>query len=81
MVGSWSPAAWDVPSVGSLFPSLILGGIPWVFFRVHMRRASMLGLDSREPVEHQRVWYENNEHNGRTRSKWHGIIYQSICMS
>jgi hypothetical protein len=34
----------------------------------------LLGLDSRGTVERQRVWYENDERNDMTRSKWHGII-------
>jgi hypothetical protein len=30
----------------------------------------LLGLDSRGTVERQRVWYENDERNDMTRSKW-----------
>jgi hypothetical protein len=32
----------------------------------------MLGLESREAVEHQRGWNENDERDKKTHSEWHG---------
>jgi hypothetical protein len=53
LVGTCSLAVWDEYSVGCSFLSLFLGGILWVFFRAYKRWTLMLGLDSREAVEHQ----------------------------
>jgi hypothetical protein len=38
----------------------------------------VLGLDGREAVKHQQVWYKNDEHNNKTRSKCHRVFCQSI---
>jgi hypothetical protein len=77
-VGTYSPTAWDEPSVGSSFLSLFLGGILQMFFRPHKQWVPMLGLESQEANEHQQEWNKSDEHNDRTRSERHINSCQSM---
>jgi hypothetical protein len=79
------PLGFPFPSIGFSQAALALVLLPsmrWMGCSVGRFLAScfgtcycclwtgLLGLDSRGTVERQRVWYENDERNDMTRSKW-----------